>query len=300
MTSTDNPALDRITAWHTVIGSARGAAHHATGLPNQDSAASQVTSGPDAVIVAIADGHGHARHFRSAEGSALAVDVACRAASPMAARLSAGTRGADLAAAVQGELAQAIVTDWRTAVASQLAVRPYTAAEQSDLDLAADGPEVPYGSTVLVAMIAANWLVCAQIGDGDMLAVRPDGRSFSPVAADDWLDGQRTTSLCQPDALASFRTGAHDLGAVPLLALLLTTDGYGNAQADEPWQPGVGRDLAELAAEHDHHWFEQQVPGWAQLCASADGSGDDTTIALLLHPGAAALRRNHAEAERDG
>ena len=38
-------------------------------------------------------------------------------------------------------------------------------------------------------MIAADWLVCAQIGDGDMLAVCPDGRFFYPVAADDRLDG---------------------------------------------------------------------------------------------------------------
>ena len=118
-----------------------------------------------------------------------------------------------------------------------------------------------------------------------MLAVRPDGSSFAPVAGDDRLDGRRTTSLCQPDALASFRTGAHDLRQVPLAALLLATDGYGNAQADEPWQPSVGRDLAELAACHDRHWFGQEVPGWAQRCASAEGSGDDATIALLL-PGA--------------
>jgi hypothetical protein len=128
--------------------------------------------------------------------------------------------------------------------------------------------------------------VCAQIGDGDMLAVRPDGGSFSPVAGDDRLDGRRTTSLCQPDALGSFRTGAHDLRQVPLAALLLATDGYGNAQADEPWQPSVGRDLAELAACHDRHWFGPEVPGWAQRCASAEGSGDDATIALLL-PGSA-------------
>jgi hypothetical protein len=154
--------------------------------------------------------------------------------------------------------------------------------EQFILDRSADTPVVPYGSTLLVAVIAAQWLVCAQIGDGDMLAVRPDGSSFAPVAGDDRLDGRRTTSLCQPDALASFRTGAHDLRQVPLAALLLATDGYGNAQADEPWQPSVGRDLAELAAGHDRHWFGAEVPGWAQRCASAEGSGDDTTIALVL------------------
>lgn len=297
MASIDNPTIDRIAAWHAIIGTARGAAHYANGLANQDSAARQVTSGPDAAaIVAIADGHGHARHFRSAEGSALAVNVACRVAARMAARIGAGE--ADVAAAVQDEFAQAIVTDWRTAVADQLAARPYTEREQSVLDLAGDGREIPYGSTLLVAMIAGHWLVCAQIGDGDLLAVGPDGGCFYPVAVDDRLDGQRTTSLCQPDATASFRTGSHDLREVPLLVLLLATDGYGNAQTDEPWQPGVGRDLAQLAAEHDHHWFEQQVPTWAQRCASAEGSGDDTTIALLLHPAAAALARNHAS--RDG
>jgi hypothetical protein len=277
--STDNPPVDRIAAWHIVIGSARGAAHHASGLPNQDAAARQV--GPDrAVVVAIADGHGHARHFRSAEGSALAVDVACRAASRMAAGLSAGGCAAGLTAAVRDDLARAIVADWRAAVAGQLAVRPYTAQEQSALG--ADGPEVPYGSTLLVARIAANWLVCAQIGDGDLLAVGPDGRSFSPVAADDRLDGHRTTSLCQPDAVASFRTSVLDLGEMPLLAVLLATDGFGNAQAADPWQPGVGRDLARFARDHDPDWFERQVPAWAERCASADGSADDTTIALLL------------------
>lgn len=286
MTSTDNPAEDRIATWHVIIGSARGAAHHADGLPNQDAVARQ--DGPGGVVtVAIADGHGHARHFRSADGSALAVDVGCQVASRIAARLTAaGTLTKQEVGLAAQELTRAIVADWRAAVANQLAVRPYTTREQSVLDLAGDGPEVPYGSTLLVGMIAGSWLVCAQIGDGDMLAVGPDGRSFYPVTADDRLDGQHTTSLCQPDAVASFRAGAHDLREVRLAALLLATDGYGNAQAEEPWQPGVGRDLAELAAQHDHHWFDQQVPGWARRCASSEGSGDDTTIALLLHPGA--------------
>ena len=283
MASTDNRAGEGAGAWHVVTGSARGAAHRASGLHNQDAVASR--DGPGGTVtVAIADGHGHARHFRSADGSALAVDVACQAGSRMAARLTRAVPGWREAALAGRELAGEIVADWRSAVTAQLLVRPYTVQEQSVLDAAADLPEVPYGSTLLVAVIAGRWLVCAQIGDGDMLAVCPDGSFFYPVTADDRLDGQRTTSLCQQDAVASFRTGAHDLREVPLAAILLATDGYGNALADEPWQPGVGRDVAELAAEHDHHWFEQQVPGWAQRCASAEGSGDDTTIALLLYP----------------
>jgi hypothetical protein len=40
--------------------------------------------------------------------------------------------------------------------------------------------------------------------------------------------------------------------------------------------------MAELAACCDRPWFGQEVPGWAERCASAEGSGDDATIALLL------------------
>ena len=280
---TTDSTTDEVATWQVITGSAPGAAHRASGLPNQDAVASQ--DGPGGVVVAIADGHGHIRHFRSAEGAGLAVEVACRVASQAAAGLAAGAAGEEEAERAGQELALAMVADWRSAVADQLGVLPYTVEEQFILDRSADTPVVPYGSTLLVAVIAARWLVCAQIGDGDMLAVRPDGSSFAPVAGDDRLDGRRTTSLCQPDALASFRTGAHDLRQVPLAALLLATDGYGNAQADEPWQPSVGRDLAELAACRDRHWFGQEVPGWAERCASAEGSGDDATIALVL-PGA--------------
>jgi hypothetical protein len=279
-----------VATWQVVTASARGSAHRASGLPNQDAVASRAV--PGGIIAAIADGHGHIRHFRSADGAALAVEVACRAASDAAAKLAADAAGDEEAALAGPQLARAVLAravlaravldDWRSAVAGQLEARPYTKEEQFVLSLAADSPLIPYGATLLVAVVTGRWLVCAQIGDGDMLAVAPDGSSFSPVAGDDRLDGRRTTSLCQPDALASFRTSAHDLRRAPLAALLLATDGYGNAQADEPWQPGVGRDLAGLAACHDRRWFGLEVPGWAERCASAEGSGDDTTIALLL------------------
>jgi hypothetical protein len=279
-------AGDRRVAWHAIVGSARGFAHHLRGLPNQDAAACH--DGPGgSVIVAIADGHGHPRHFRSAEGSALAVDVASLAAARLAAALSAARPTAATAAEAARDLPRAIVAEWRAAVAEQIVMRPYTKQQRAALDAVGDSPEIPYGSTLLVAMIAGPWLVCAQIGDGDMLGVRPDGGLLYPVPGDDRLEGHQTTSLCQADAETSFRAGAHDLRETPLAAVLIATDGYSNSQAEEPWQPGVARDLAEFAAVHDTKWFEQQVPAWASRCASSEGSGDDTTIALLLAPGGA-------------
>lgn len=275
--------------WHFIPGTARGVTHFLRDMPNQDSIAHEAAIDLPATIVAVADGHGHFRHARSATGSALAVEVACRVGAQFAATLAGDPAAAGVAETVRDSLPQAIVGEWRTEVAKHLAAHPYTAQEQSALADAGDEPEVPYGSTLLFAVIAGGWLACAQIGDGDLLAVRPDGTALSPVPGDSRLDGQHTTSLCQPDAEDDFRTCALDLRADPLLALLLATDGYGNAQTAENWQPEVAGDLAALAATHDLDWFAAQVPSWAERCASADGSGDDVTIALLLSPDYAEL-----------
>lgn len=275
--------------WRAMTGTARGAAHDARGVPNQDSVESLAIDQAGGIVVAVADGHGHDRHFRSAAGSRLAVRTACAVVGELTAEAGQQPWSTDRAAALRDRLPEAIVARWRDAVALDIAAHPYTAAELSALERAGDGPAIPYGSTLLVALIAGSWLVCAQIGDGDLLAVRPDGGAWAPVSGDDLLDGYRTTSLCQPAAVSAFRAAAHDLRATPLLALLASTDGYGNAQAEEPWQPVVARDIAELAARHDHGWFAEQLPSWAERCASAAGSADDTTIALLLAPGSERL-----------
>jgi hypothetical protein len=282
MTSTSDTA-----AWPVLIGTARGTAHQSRHQPNQDSAGSQAVAG-GGVVVAVADGHGAARHFRSSTGSMLAIRAALAAVEELAGPV-AGLWTAETARRLGRELPRAIVDRWRELLARHLASHPYSPDELSALQHAHDGPEIPYGSTLLVGLIVTSWLVCAQIGDGDMLAVRPDGGAWVPVGGDDRLDGFRTTSLCQAGAVASFRTAVHDLRADPLLALQLSTDGYANAQVTDPWQPAVAADLASFAAEHDHGWFGQQIQLWADRCASAQGSGDDTTIALLLAPGSARL-----------
>ncbi len=283
------PAIDGPGGWHVSAGTAAGAAHRAAGLPNQDSIARCTTCARGAgTVVAVADGHGHRRHFRSVHGSAFAAAAGCRVGSWLASELTGHADRSGAEAAVRSAMA-GLVREWRGAVAGHLAAAPYTAAEQAALDSTGDGPDVPYGSTLLVAVVCPPWLACAQIGDGDVLAIWPDGRSVVPLPGDDRLDGVHTTSLCQENAEEAFRVGVRDLTADPVLALLLATDGFGNSQAADPWQPGVGQDLAKLAAEHDHRWFDDQVPRWAERCASADGSGDDTTIAVLLNPRAMAL-----------
>jgi hypothetical protein len=270
-----------------VAASATGFHHIQRKVANEDAwAHGQTQTG--ATVVAVADGHGHHRHFRSGKGAALAVEVARRDAAEWATWLGSiadpgsGAPPAMVIEAFRDGLLPRIWRDWWTAVEQDLVAWPLTPAEEAVRQ--DDDQVVAYGATLLLAVVVGDRVLLGQIGDGDMVAVTADGTVSGPVPTDPTLDGQRTTSLCQPDAIDAFRVAVLDAGAMRLALLLLATDGYGNAQTEDPWQPGVGADLLALLAEHGPAWIGEHLPDWVERCASADGSGDDTTVALVMIP----------------
>jgi len=267
--------------WLVLTASQLGAAHLTAGLPNQDAVAARQVR-PDVLVVAVADGHGHRRHFRSARGSQLAVTVACEAAQDLAARLDGYQTAAPIESEALGTLVPAITGKWRDAVREDVAADPFTPREQASRG--GDDPLIAYGSTLLLAIAGRRWLVLVQIGDGDIMGIQPDGRPLLPVPRDPSLDGRQTTSLCGPHAEDEFRAAVVDTSTTPLLGVMLATDGYGNAQVADPWTDAVSADLAELINDRPPEWLSGQLPLWASRCASADGSADDTTITLLIAP----------------
>jgi hypothetical protein len=287
------PPRDARNLWLALTASQLGAAHLVAGLPNQDAvAACQVR--PGVLVAAVADGHGHRRHFRSARGSRLAVAVACEAAQELAARLDEFEAAGPIEAEALRSLVPAITGRWRAAVREDVAADPFTAQEEA-ARASGDGALIAYGSTLLLAIAGQRWLVLVQIGDGDIMGIQPGGRPLLPVPRDPSLDGRQTTSLCGPRAEDDFRAAVVDTSATALLGVMLATDGYGNAQMADPWTDAVSADLAGLINDRPPEWLAGQLPLWASRCASADGSADDTTIALLIAPSATGWR--HAAAE---
>ena len=298
--STDTSELsphDAQDLWLALTASQRGAAHQAMGLPNQDAVAAHQIR-PDVLVAAVADGHGHPRHFRSARGSQLAVAVTCEAAGELTARLDEFEAPRRIESEALHTLVPAITGRWREAVREDVAAYPFTAQEEA---ARADGDDalIAYGSTLLLAIAGPRWLVLVQIGDGDIVGIQPDGRPLLPVPRDPSLDGRQTTSLCGPRVEDQFRAAVVDASTTPLLGVLLATDGYGNAQVADPWADAVCADLAELISDRPPEWLAGQLPLWASRCASADGSADDTTIALLIAPSATGWR-HAANAEPAG
>jgi Protein phosphatase 2C len=282
--------------WLALTATHRGAAHQMNGMPNQDAVAVRQIQ-PDGLVTAIADGHGHHRHFRSARGSELAVAIAGQVAEELAARLDDFEAAGQIEADVLSTLVPAITGRWRAAARDDLAGEPFTIAEE-EARAFADDVLIAYGTTLLLAITWRNWLVLTQIGDGDIVCIRPDGRALLPVPGDPSLDGRQTTSLCGPRAEQEFRAAVVNTAITPLLGVLLATDGYGNAQVAEPWADAVSSDLAERLGDSQPEWLAEQLPLWASHCASTDGSGDDTTIALLIAPSAAALRQEETRRQQ--
>jgi hypothetical protein len=281
------------TQWWVAAAEATGAHHLARGMVYEDALAISPDDGRDTeqsdLVVAIADGHGHARHFRSAKGSRLAVDIATATGRAVAGDLAAQSDARKADAYLRGRVGPEIIRTWREAVATDLRDEPVRDDEFTAAGLAHDAgfDELiyGYGATLLVAIAAGRWLLCMQLGDGDLFLVGPSGTVTKPMPIDPRLDGLRTTSLCQPDAAESMRYAVMDTAKRDVAAVMLATDGYGNAQVRNDWENAFGADLAALATEHGPRWIGGQLPTWVNRCASAEGSGDDVTAALMFAAG---------------
>ena len=270
--------------WFVGTGSAPGL--HVEGNPNQD-AAGFATAG-DSIVIAVADGHSGARHFRSDRGARFAVDSACEAGAELAAELDGLGNIEELIELVNKRLLPEVVDRWEERVAVDVSEDPFP-GDGTALGGRADAV-VPYGSTLLMALVSPVWAVAAQVGDGDILVVGGSRQVTCPVPGDPVLDGTRTTSLCLDNPLDSFRLAAIDLVGFPVAAILLATDGYGASQIEDPWQSPVGLSILQLAGDQGIAWVTGQVPEWAARCASAEGAGDDTSLALLINSTAATDR----------
>jgi hypothetical protein len=277
-------------AWRVATADATGALHVAKQMHYEDAWAVAPARGlrgnETPVVVAVADGHGHARHFRSSRGAEMAVAAAARLGMAIAADIAAATDAEQVADALRQFVGPAVVSTWRDYVYTDLDESPVTDDERAaaGLDAEPTGEDLVYGygTTLLLTVAAGPWLGCLQLGDGDLFLIAPDGSVDHPVPFDPRLDGLRTTSMCQPDAIDSIRYAVVEVGTESVGAVMLATDGFGNAQRYEAWPDLFGAELAMLAERYGTTWIADQLPDWVRACATADGSGDDVTAALLF------------------
>ncbi|WP_159029919.1 PP2C family serine/threonine-protein phosphatase [Streptomyces marincola] len=258
-----------------------------------------------AVVLAVADGHGAARHFRSDLGSRWATEEFAVCARHFLARAhgdAAGGRGRQAVGAPAGlpvlrelarDLPRRLVHGWRQRVARHEASSPAhgRGGQPPAFDV--------YGSTVLGAVLTPELLVCWQLGDGDVTLVWEDGPPHAPLYAGQDL-GDETESLCQPEAWPRVRVHWQPLtGGGPPPAVLLSTDGLSKSFADRDGFLSFARGVRDRAAAEGTDRVQDKLADW--LGHAATHSGDDTTlVGAIPVPGRATGHEHDRSDEGNG
>lgn len=282
--------------WQTFSCSVRGATHVRNGLPNQDYSWPQQFERVPVALLAVADGHGSARSFRSDRGARIAVKAVIdqlhqfRNHGDNGQSLSFINRWAEM------ELPKGLVRSWRDAVYTDYQEQEFTEEElgpvraretQHKVEQLLKNPLIAYGSTILAALITDQFALYVQLGDGDILTVSGDGEVTRPIPHDDRLIANETTSLCLSDAERDvnviFQPFHEGISTAPEL-VLLSTDGYANSFRDEDEFRKVGSDFLRIIREDGSSSIaNDQLPDWLNN-ASISGSGDDISLAVAWKP----------------
>ncbi len=170
-----------------------GASHIAASRPCQDYSASGQTA--DYALAVVADGHGGEAYFRSDRGSRMAVEAAQSVLTEFVVRthamrtLPSGDWKRQVASALVAEWQQRIEADFR----------------QDPFDTHGGHWQKAYGTTLIAALCTERYFLGLQIGDGHCVAIAKNDTCVQPVPWDKRCFLNRTTSLCDKDALNKFR-----------------------------------------------------------------------------------------------
>ena len=287
--------------WVILGSSVRGASHKRAGVPNQDAIfaepridvapAMAVASPP--LILAVSDGHGSPRSFRSDTGANAAVQIAVERTREFIDHFRAeDLSGEAILDIVRNRLPAEIVRSWKKEIQEHLNNNPFNEEEMRKTggavgsqanDLKEDQDVyLAYGATLIVVAITESYILYLQIGDGDILAVGDDGESVEvPIPPDTSMVGNETASLCLPGAQNLFRSNFWNLEDRRPSLIAVSTDGYSNSFADTPSFQKIGPDFLRLIRTHGVEHVCREVESWLDK-ASERGSGDDITLGLMV------------------
>jgi len=277
-----------------------------SGLPNQDAIRWFPESGIGLpLILAVSDGHGSAKSFRSDRGSRFAVETAIKVIQEFfLSSQSSDLNFSALKDAAQRLLPPRLVNEWRKAVNKDLGLsendeekltnKPNFTDEEKQILVDKDGEAawqavennyfLAYGATVLAVLVTEFFIVYIQLGDGDILEVDSKGNTTRPLERDPNLIANETTSLCMNKAWNEFQVHIkpYPQGTpkeIPAL-ILVSTDGYSNSFSTDEGFFKIGQDYRQMFKSNLTEEVRQKLEGFLQE-TSEKGSGDDITLGMI-------------------
>jgi hypothetical protein len=282
--------------WTALGASVRGASHERNGQKNQDAVGVKNPEGPsDFMLLAVSDGHGSTRSFRSDRGSALAIECALRIMAMFLRRLGPDAPLSRIRNQARVHWPYALITAWKQAVREDLEKNPFTflefAAFPEPPPQPKPGEDLPtsaylaYGATLIAVAMTSRYIIYSQLGDGDIITAWPDGRVTRPLPRKHEFMANQTNSLCTPNAFRAFQVRVERYRADSPALVMLSTDGYANCFGNDDGFFTVGADLLGYFRAHGSAFVRDNIADWLSE-SSRDGSGDDITVGLAVRRGA--------------
>lgn len=281
------------TKWKVICESVRGAMHKKKGLPNQDAFASKISERGKHVMIAVADGHGDSKCFRSQVGSRIAVKIAIDLLEEVSKCSSKSSNLSILKGNLESSFSIKLHSLWKKEVEKSFLTAGFSRLNvtrpEISFDLRSEKPPcisedsyLAYGTTLVSALVTRNLLMFAQIGDGDVLVISSNGEIYSPVPDDERLLGNATTSLCSPEASKDFRFFIERLSGKPPLLIMLSTDGLSNSFASEEEFKEIAKTLLDILNTQGMEYLKSNI-GCFMNDLSSDRVGDDITIGIIFN-----------------
>jgi len=281
--------MDTLPTWRAIGKSVRGANHFQNSTPNQD-AIGWWTGAQFGLplIMAISDGHGGERSFRSNRGSKIAVKITLQVLQEFIKSLPDPRDLVEAERMATAELPQAILNCWEQAVRADMDENPFQEHELKRLldkrgpaskEMAEKYPLLVYGATLLATVITQHFILHLQLGDGDILCVDPSGKTYRPYPRDERLVNNETTSLCSLN-VADFRLRLEPLTKTGPVMVMMVSDGYTNSFPDEDELLKAGVELLHCLRLEGVDSFNENLDATLKHISRLV-SGDDISLGLL-------------------
>lgn len=280
-----------------------GESHKADEKPCQDASKSAVTD-KGLTICIVSDGHGGEQYFRSQIGSQELVNITFEKVQEFTegmlqlnilkdtpfTQMDISSKRPDNLPALKViddrfmQLFRAIKAEWMIHIYEHALNTPVDDREQKKvkpeyLDQLKQqrNLEKIYGATLMAYVQCSNFWFAFHLGDGKMIMFDRKGTGFEPVLWDDDCFLNKTTSICQADAIERFRYTFEGDGKFPL-AVFLGSDGIDDTFTDgDPlynFYRGVLQYIFIDGDESVEEDLKKNLPVF-----SARGSRDDMSVA---------------------
>lgn len=262
-----------------------GASHIKSGTVCQDFSLSCEL--PDRRISVVCDGHGGADYFRSDRGSRFAAEAftECMKDPDVISVLSAAATQKQRKSRIE-QIIKSIIARWNSLVEQDMRQHPFDEDELSGVSEkarrryeAGERLRAAYGTTLIGAVLAEDFWLGLQIGDGKCVLVSENGEFTQPIPWDEECFLNVTTSLCDENAAKEFRfCFSRTLPA----AVFIGSDGIDDCFAGDERLYDFYRVTLKSFAETDEETAIAQLKEYLPTL-SEKGSGDDMSVGIIVN-----------------